>query len=81
MTYLELRDKLEVISNLTNANATDIDNIIKVYTTLYGNDIYICRKCPATIRVANNKLLLYYKENKEYINNNLNKTVCLIGKK
>ena len=35
MTYLELRDKLEVISKLTNANATDIDNIIKVYTTVW----------------------------------------------
>lgn len=54
---------LKDISELTNANQSDKEKIIKTYRALFGNDIYICIKCPSSIRQAHKRLKEYYAQN------------------
>jgi hypothetical protein len=58
----ELKKELERLSNIKAANSTDNEKIIKTYRAIFGDDIYLCVKCPATIRLAYKKLMQYYEK-------------------
>ena len=58
-----MREELKRITELTTANQTDKEKIVKTYRAIFGDDMYICIKCPASIRQAHNKLKKYYAEN------------------
>jgi len=60
MNKEQIKTSLESLSKITNANQTDKENIIKTYRAIWGDDIYLCLKCPGSIRAAYNKLMKHY---------------------
>ena len=60
MNKEQIKIELERLSKMKTANQTDKERILKTYRAIWGDDIYLCLKCPATIRTAYNKLMQYY---------------------
>ena len=58
-----MEETLKQLAGLTNANQSDKEKIVKTYRAIFGDDIYICLKCPATIRQAHKRLKEYYAQN------------------
>lgn len=60
MTQLELNERLEYLTKLKTANPIDVQEIFKIYRVLFGDNIYLCSNCPASIRQATDRLRLHY---------------------